>query len=96
MKVLARSYVWWPKLDSEIENLSFTTARACAQVGISKNSVISHTRPIFGKNFLIVVDAFSKWLELRLLKNTTSELVILCLRQIFSINGLPDIIVSDK
>ncbi|KRZ53642.1 Transposon Ty3-I Gag-Pol polyprotein [Trichinella nativa] len=96
MKVLARSYVWWPKLDSEIENLGFTTARACAQVGISKNSVISHTRPIFGKNFLIVVDAFSKWLELRLLKNTTSESVISCLRQIFSINGLPDIIVSDK
>ncbi|KRY42841.1 Uncharacterized protein T01_3575 [Trichinella spiralis] len=48
--------------------------------------------PIYGKNFLIVVDAFSKWLEVRVLKNTTSESVISCLRQIFSIHGLPDII----
>ncbi|KRZ75031.1 Uncharacterized protein T10_4959 [Trichinella papuae] len=52
--------------------------------------------PICGKNFLIVVDAFSKWLEVRVLKNTTSESVISCLRQIFSIHGLPDIIVSDN
>ncbi|KRZ02807.1 Uncharacterized protein T11_15302, partial [Trichinella zimbabwensis] len=29
--------------------------------------------PICGKNFLIVVDAFSKWLEVRVLKNMTSE-----------------------
>ncbi|KRX83385.1 Uncharacterized protein T06_13777 [Trichinella sp. T6] len=88
------------KLDSEIENLSFATARACTQVGISKNSVVSHTRDlagsICGKNFLIVVDAFSKWLEVSALKNTTSESVISCLRQIFSIHGLLDIIVSDN
>ncbi|KAL1286096.1 Uncharacterized protein TPS_00892 [Trichinella pseudospiralis] len=52
--------------------------------------------PIYGKNFLIVVDSFSKWLEVRQLKNTTSESVISCLRQIFSIHGLPDIIGSDN
>ncbi|KRX51725.1 Uncharacterized protein T09_7692 [Trichinella sp. T9] len=73
MKVLARSYVWWPKLDSEIENL-VRTCELCQQPRASPPHAPVH----------------------KLLKNTTSESVISCLRQIFSINGLPDIIVSDK
>ncbi|XP_003377509.1 putative integrase core domain protein [Trichinella spiralis] len=111
MKALSRSYVWWPKLDSEIENL-VRTWELCQQSRASPPHAPVHkwespripwsrihvelAGPIYGKNFLIVVDAFSKWLEVRVLKNTTSESVISCLRQIFSIHGLPDIIVSDN
>ncbi|KRY35447.1 Uncharacterized protein T01_5966 [Trichinella spiralis] len=111
MKALSRSYVWWPKLDSEIENL-VRTCELCQQSRASPPHAPVHkwespripwsrihvelAGPIYGKNFLIVVDAFSKWLEVRVLKNTTSESVISCLRQIFSIHGLPDIIVSDN
>ncbi|KRY82815.1 Transposon Ty3-I Gag-Pol polyprotein [Trichinella pseudospiralis] len=111
MKALARSYVWWPKMDSEIENL-VRTCELCQQSRASPPHAPVHkwesprilwTRihvnlagPIYGKNFLIVVDSFSKWLEVRQLKNTTSESVISCLRQIFSIHGLPDIIGSDN
>ncbi|KRZ91539.1 LanC-like protein 2 [Trichinella sp. T8] len=111
MKALARSYVWWPKLDSEIENL-LRTCELCQQSRASPPHAPVHkwespripwfrihvdlAGPIYGKNFLIVVDSFSKWLEVRVLKNTTSESVISCLRQIFSIHGLPDIIVSDN
>ncbi|KRX41809.1 Uncharacterized protein T05_13218, partial [Trichinella murrelli] len=93
-------------LDSENENV-IRTCELCQQsraspphAPVHNNSVVSHTRdlagPICGKNFLIVVDAFSKWLEVSALKNTTSESVISCLRQIFSIHGLLDIIVSDN
>ncbi|KRY59721.1 Transposon Tf2-9 polyprotein [Trichinella britovi] len=111
MKALARSYVWWPKMDSEIENW-VRTCELCQQsralpphapVHKWESPRIPWSRihvdlagPIYGKNFLIVVDSFSKWLEVRVLKNTTSESVISCLRQIFSIHGLPDIIVSDN
>ncbi|KRZ34848.1 Uncharacterized protein T4C_5859 [Trichinella pseudospiralis] len=111
MKALARSYVWWPKMDSEIENL-VRKCELCQQSRASPPHAPVHkwespripwTRihvnlagPIYGKNFLIVVDSFSKWLEVRQLKNTTSESVISCLRQIFSIHGLPDIIGSDN
>ncbi|KRX70380.1 LanC-like protein 2 [Trichinella sp. T6] len=111
MKALARCYVWWPKLDTEIENL-VRTCELCQQSRASPPHAPVHkwespripwsrihvdlAGPIYGKNFLIVVDAFSKWLEVRVLKNTISESVISCLRQIFSIHGLPDIIVSDN
>ncbi|KRY44747.1 Transposon Tf2-11 polyprotein, partial [Trichinella britovi] len=54
MKVLARSYVWWPKLDSEIENL-VRTCELCQQSRASPPHAPVH-----------------------------------------NINGLPDIIVSDK
>ncbi|KRZ00007.1 Uncharacterized protein T11_5724, partial [Trichinella zimbabwensis] len=100
-----------PKMDSEIENL-VRTCELCQQSRASPPHAPAHkwespripwsrihvdlAGPIRGKNFLIVVDAFSKWLEVSVLKNTTSESVISCLRQIFSIHGLPDIIVSDN
>ncbi|XP_003382034.1 putative integrase core domain protein, partial [Trichinella spiralis] len=102
---------WWPKMDSEIENL-VRTCEQCQQSRASPPHAPVHkwesprtpwsrihvdlAGPIYGKNFLIVVDAFSKWREVRVLKNTTSESVISCLRQIFSTHGLPDIIVSDN
>ncbi|KRX15687.1 hypothetical protein T07_8196 [Trichinella nelsoni] len=37
------------------------------------------------------MDAFAKWLEVRVLKNTTSKSVISSLRHIFSIHGLIDL-----
>ena len=45
--------------------------------------------PFRGQNFLIVVDAYSKWLEVRRLPSTTSKAIIRALRQIFAIHGLP-------
>ncbi|KRX77155.1 Uncharacterized protein T4E_2115, partial [Trichinella pseudospiralis] len=78
-------------MDSEIENL-VRTCELCQQSRASPPHAPVHkwespripwTRihvnlagPIYGKNFLIVVDSFSKWLEVRQLKNTTSESVI--------------------
>ena len=47
-----------------------------------------------GEVFLIVVDACSKWLEVHLMKLTTSSATIEKLMQIFSTHGLPRTIVS--
>ena len=48
------------------------------------------------KMFLIVVDVYSKWVEVRPMSSTTSEQTIAELRQLFSSFGLPDQLVSDN
>lgn len=46
--------------------------------------------------FFIVVDACTKLLEAPILKNFTAPMTIDTLRQVFSIHGLPDVVVSDN
>lgn len=46
-----------------------------------------------GKNFLIIVDSFSKWLEVRLILSTTASVA---LRKMFSTHGILDIVVLDN
>ena len=48
-----------------------------------------------GKTFLVLVDAYSKWLEIMESK-ITSEAAICCLQSVFATHGLPEIIVSDN
>ena len=46
--------------------------------------------------FLVVIDANSKWLEVHLMKSTTSTATIEKLREIFTTHGLPVTVVSDN
>lgn len=46
--------------------------------------------------FLVVVDVYSKWVELVLMHSTTSDAVIRVLRALFATHGLPDLLVSDN
>ncbi|KAL0148659.1 hypothetical protein M9458_055986, partial [Cirrhinus mrigala] len=111
MKGLARSYVWWPGTDGEIEE----TVKACRTCQMSRHAPtkakvhpwdwttkrwsrlhIDFAGPFQGKVFLIVVDAHSKWLEVSLISSMSSSAVINTLRLLFATHGLPDVIVSDN
>ncbi|XP_015273420.1 PREDICTED: uncharacterized protein K02A2.6-like, partial [Gekko japonicus] len=52
--------------------------------------------PVQGQMFLIVVDSFSKWLEVAPMSTTTSTAVINVLRRLIATHGLPDVLVSDN
>ncbi|XP_018398448.1 PREDICTED: uncharacterized protein K02A2.6-like [Cyphomyrmex costatus] len=66
MKSLARSHVWWPGIDKDIESL--VKSYAC-----------------------------SKWPEIyNLGKDTSSALIIQCIRESIARYGIPDTIVSDN
>ncbi|CAH8590438.1 unnamed protein product [Schistosoma margrebowiei] len=52
--------------------------------------------PINGITYLVVVDAFSKWPEIVPVMPPTTTQTIQLLTEMFSRNGLPDIIVSDN
>ena len=110
MKELARSHVWWPNIDREIETL----ARNCS--GCQKTKSIPSVAPLMpwiwpsmpwyrihidfaekeGKHYLVVMDSHSKWPEICPMKSTNAEATINELRNIFARNGLPQQLVSDN
>ncbi|KAL5459981.1 hypothetical protein EMCRGX_G033385 [Ephydatia muelleri] len=57
---------------------------------------IDHAGPFLVKIFLIVDDAYSKWLEVVPVVMTSSQQTIRELRHLFAIHGLPEIVVSDN
>eukprot|EP00731_Ephydatia_muelleri_P031413 Em0022g927a len=57
---------------------------------------IDYAGPFEGKYWLIVIDAYSKWLEIVSHQSITTLSTIKSLREIFSRFGVPKIIVSDN
>ena len=110
MKAMARQYLWWPKLNSEIEDIArkcescreqdfmpskVTTANWDWPAGPWRRLHLDFAGPFMDRMFLIVVDAHSKWLEVFPMKTATSE-TIEALRRLFSQFGLPEHIVTDN
>ena len=110
MKALARSYVWWPNIDADIERMVKSCA-TCMSVQNSPPTAPLHpwkwsTRPwqrihidfaeFKQQNVLVVIDSYSKWLEVIPMKSTTSAKTMVKLRQLFSSWGLPEELVSDN
>ena len=111
MKSLACSYVWWPGMDADLES-KVKNCHQCQQNQKSAPSVpmrswewpsqswsrihIDYAGPLQGKMFLVVVDAYSKWIEVSIVNSATSISTIQILRAMFAIHGLPKVVVSDN
>ena len=52
--------------------------------------------PFLGKQFCIIVDAHSKWIDVCVVSSPSSQQAIQALRRVFSTHGLPQILVSDN
>ena len=111
MKSLARSFVWWPNLDADIES----TVKHCTPCQTSRKLPpavtiqpwewpkrpwsrlhIDYAGPLHGHMFLVVVDAYSKWMEVKMVKQANSKTTISVLRSLFATHGIPELLVSDK
>lgn len=57
---------------------------------------MDYARPFKGTYLLIIVDAYSKWLEVYPINTITSKTTIECLRECFARFGLPVVLVSDN
>ena len=87
MKAIARSTVWWPGIDGEIE----AKVHGCSECQVNQKAPtaapmhpwewparpwsrihIDYAGPFRGKMFLIVVDAHSKWMKVELIPAATS------------------------
>lgn len=111
MKELARSYVWWPNLDKDLEELTKSCSECLAlRPNPPKAELhpwewpqspwhrlhVDYAGPVDGRFFLILVDAHSKWVDVHVTRGTTALETIKCLRHSFSTFGLPVSLVSDN
>ena len=111
MKSLARSYIWWPRLDQDITQ-KVASCAVCQSVQKLPPKAPLHpwewpqrpwsclhadyAGPYLGKMFLIVVDAYSKWIEVRLVGSATTQATVEQLRSIFATHGLPEMFVTNN
>ncbi|XP_029904245.1 LOW QUALITY PROTEIN: uncharacterized protein K02A2.6-like [Myripristis murdjan] len=111
MKGLARSYVWWPQMDQDVER-EVHQCDACQQNSMSPSTAplhpwewpekpwtrvhVDYAGPFLGKMFLVLVDSHSKWMDVYPVNTATTHGTIEKLRQSFSVHGLPQMLVSDN
>ena len=111
MKELARSYVWWPRIDQDIEKI-VRECNGCQLQQKQPSSVPLHpwelparpwqrvhvhfAGPFLGSMFLLLVDARSKWPEVVPMQSTTATKTVQCLRTIFARHGLSEQLVSEN
>ena len=111
MKNIARRVVWWPNIDKDIENYVKSCDNCQSVSAVSTMSTIhpwewpgkpwirihiDYAGPFNGKMYLIVIDSYSKWIEIIPTTSATAEATVTILREIFSRWGLPLMIVSDN
>ncbi|XP_015755105.1 PREDICTED: uncharacterized protein K02A2.6-like [Acropora digitifera] len=105
----ARMSVWWPGLSVAIEDMvkaCFTCAkelpepkeplvpssfRSCPWERISMDFF-----EYGGRTYLITVDYYSRWVEIKLLTTQTAKSLITAAKELFSTHGIPDIVISDN
>ena len=48
-----------------------------------------------GRTYLITVDYYSRWIEIKRLKTQTAESVVTASKKLYATHGIPDIVISD-
>ena len=109
-KAIARSYMWFPDIEEAIENM-INSCEVCQalQKDPPSSPLQPWTYPEYpwtrihidfgeyrGQSYLIVVDSFSKWIEVIPMSSTTSHATIEELQKLFCQHGIPKELVSDN
>ncbi|XP_029158172.1 uncharacterized protein K02A2.6-like [Nylanderia fulva] len=111
MKKLSRNFCWWPKIDKEIEEIT-KNCKACATFLNNPRIKVKHAweaasepfervhidfaGPFMSHTFLVLVDSYTKWPEVHIVKNMSVQNTIEKCREIFAKFGLPRVLVSDN
>ena len=105
----AKQSVWWPGLSNAIEQTVKQCRECCLAQPERKEPLMPSSFPerpwervatdLFEhrkSKYVLVVDYYSRWVEVRKLDTTTSENVVNALKSIFAVHGIPEILMSDN
>ncbi|RUS71780.1 hypothetical protein EGW08_020463 [Elysia chlorotica] len=107
---LAQTTVWWPGLTDDLKQLIETCAFCRANRPEQNKEPLRPSelpsRPwkqlgmdlceFHNRSYLVVVDYYSRWIEIMHLYNTSSTSVVNKLKLLFATHGLPDVIRCDN
>ena len=111
MKGRAIMVVWWPNLDKDIENLvsNCTACQSSRSLPLlaplhpwswpdrpRSRIHLDYAGPISNQMLLVVVDSFSKWIEVLPVKKASASVTVEKLRTLFATHGIPETVVSDN
>ena len=106
----AQSSVWWPGISQDIKN-AVLNCEWCRQHRPAQrheplkpselpsrpwSKLATDLFEIHGHQYLVLIDYYSRWLEVKSLPATTSAAVCQKLKEIFMIHGLPDHVHYDN
>ena len=105
----AQISVWWPGMSKTIEELVSKCVTCAINRPIQKEPLMPSALPdrpwqrlgsdlfhYHGKTHIIVVDYYFRWIEVKRLKDKTSQSVIDALKDLFAQHGIPEILISDN
>ena len=110
MKVLVRSCMWWPHLNQDVE-VMVAQCEAC-KITAAKPALATHhpwqypstpwerVHIDYGEwnktDFIVMVDAFSKWPEVKVVSSIMTQKTIAILSELYAIHGFLRVLVSDN
>ena len=108
-RLLARQSVWWPGMSSDIEKM-VKTCTECIKCAVPQvEPLLSSPMPTLpwqkvatdlfewkGAVYLLIIDYFSRWIEIARMEQTTSNKVVQHMKSIFARYGIPEVVVSDN
>ncbi|KAK7096429.1 hypothetical protein V1264_005727 [Littorina saxatilis] len=108
-RALARESVWWPGLSSQIETMVTNCPTCMQERKVPPEPLIPTQTPDFpwqkvgmdlfdfkGDQYLLVIDYYSRFIELAHLKNEKAITTIAHIKSIFSRHGVPQSVMTDN
>ena len=110
MKEEARKFIFWPQMNNEIEEISKSCNTCAIKNRQAKEKILEwpeeskpwsrlhmdYAGPVDGKFILVIVDAYTKWIDAHVVNNPSSLVTMECLRMTFANFGIPAEVVSDN
>ena len=105
----ARQSVWWPGMSQQLQEYVTRCLVCCKHRPQRSEPLIPTSLPglpwqrvgtdLFEwkkSNYLLVVDYYSRWIEIARLERTTAECVIAHTSSLFARHGIPEVVISDN